>query len=174
MPGTVNSDHKLAALFLLALVAFPAAVLAKRMPAPVVEPILHEGVRYTVPNDKGTKGYVVAWDAATGKQLWRKTVFRKCICPCLEHDVQWVFIKQMRLKEGRLVIENEKGKAYSLDLKTRRVKKLKQQAGSQSRLSPSAAMDAQLPATLSLVSTPAAGSSFLRVPVDFDCGENRT
>ncbi len=141
----MTSDHKIATLFLIALFAFPAAVLAKRVPAPVVEPITHEGVRYTVPNDKGTKGYVVARDAATGKQLWTKTVFRKCICPFLEHDVQWVFIKQMRLEGGRLVIVNERREAYSLDLKTRRVKKLKRRTGSQRKgntpLKPARAID---------------------------------
>ena len=139
----MNSDRKIATLFLIALFAVPAAVLAKRTPAPVVEPIVYNGVRYTVPNDKGTKGYVVARDIATGKQLWKKTIFRKCICPFVEHDVQWVFIKQMRLEEGRLVIVNEGDKAYSLDLKTRRVKQLKDHTGLQGE--PNKA-DAQNPA----------------------------
>ena len=143
----MNSGRKIATLFLIALFALPAAVLAKRIPAPVVEPIVHDGARYTAPNDKGTKGYVVAWDAATGKQLWKKTIFRKCICPFLEHDVQWVFIKQMRLEEGRLVIVNERDKAYSLDLKTRRVKQLKDHTGS--RGGPNKA-DAQNPAMTTL------------------------
>lgn len=118
-------------MVLLALCALPTVVLAKRIPAPVVEPIVHNGVCYTVPNDKGTKGYVVASDPATGKQLWTKTIFRKCICPFLEHDVQWVFIKQMRLEDRRLVIVNERDKVYSLDLKTRKVKKLTDRTGEQ-------------------------------------------
>jgi hypothetical protein len=84
----------------------------------------------------------VAWDAETGKQLWKKTVFRKCICPFLEHDVQWVFIKQMRLEAGRLVIVDERDKAYSLDLKTRRVNKLKPQTGSHERPNTAGAVDA--------------------------------
>ena len=95
------------------------------MPAPVVEPIVHQGVCYTVPNDKGTKGYVVASDAGTGKQLWKKTIFRKWICPCLEHDVQWVFIKRMRLDAERLILLDERGRTYALDLRTRAVKRLK-------------------------------------------------
>lgn len=136
----MSSDQKIATLFLIALCAFPAAVLAKRIPAPVVEPIVHNGVRYTVPNDKGTKGYVVAWDAATGKKLWKTTIFRKCICPFLEHDVQWVFIRQMRLEEGRLLIVSERVKAYSLDLKTRRVKKVKDQTRWQRRPNKPAAL----------------------------------
>ncbi len=102
----------------------PAAVVAKRIPAPAVEPVVYLGVRYTVPNDKGTRGYIVASEAVTGKRLWQKTIFRKWICPCVEHDVQWVFIKQMRLEAGRLIVVNERGRIYSLDLTTRKVRKL--------------------------------------------------
>jgi hypothetical protein len=123
----MSTAHKMVALVSLGLFVLPMAVLAKRKPAPVVEPIVYKDTRYTVPNDKGTRGYVVAWDAATGKQLWEKTIFRKCICPLVEHDVQWVFIKHMRLDGERLILVNERGKTYSLDLKTRRVNKVKQQ-----------------------------------------------
>ena len=72
----MSTAHKIVALVLLGLFVLPITVLAKRKPAPVVEPIVHKDIRYTVPNDTGTKGYVVASDAATGKQLWEKTVFR--------------------------------------------------------------------------------------------------
>jgi len=55
-------------LALFAALLFPPAAFAKRIPAPVIEPVVHKGVRYTVPNDRGTVGYAVAWDVATGKQ----------------------------------------------------------------------------------------------------------
>jgi len=86
---------------------------------------------FHLPNDKGTVGDVVALDAATGRELWKKTVFRKCLCPCLEQDVQWVFIEEMRLDGERLLLVAEDDKVYSLDLKTRRVKKLKGQTEAQ-------------------------------------------
>ncbi len=100
--------------------------LAKRTPAPVVEPIIYEGVRYVVPNDKGTVACVEAWDAATGKKLWKKKIFRKCLIPMLEPDVQWVFIKQMWREDNRLLFLDERKRTYALDLKTRKVKRLKQ------------------------------------------------
>lgn len=112
---------------IMAALVLPFAAFAKRMPPPVVNPVVHEGVRYTIPNDKGTVGYVVAWDATTGKQMWKQTIFRKCIFPLVEHDVQWVFTKEMRLAGGKLLITNERNKVYSLDLKTRKVKKLRRQ-----------------------------------------------
>jgi hypothetical protein len=114
-------------LALACLLALPLAALAKRKPAPVIPPVVHEGVRYTVPNDKGTVGYVVAHEVATGKELWKRTIFRKRLFPLLEHDVQWVFMKQMQLEGGRLILTDERGKTYSLDLKTRKVKRLKEQ-----------------------------------------------
>ena len=123
----MSATQKVVALVLIGLFVLPLAVLAKRIPAPVVEPVVHKGVRYMVPNDKGTNGYVVARDASTGKLLWKKTIFRKWICPLLEHDVQWVFIMQMRLDGERLIFVSERDKIYSLDLKTRRVKKLQDQ-----------------------------------------------
>jgi hypothetical protein len=116
---------KVTALMLAGSLLLPVTVLAKRIPAPVIEPIVHTGIRYTVPNDRGTVGYVVAVEAATGKELWRKTIFRKMLNPILEHDVQWVFIKQMRLDGERLLLVSEEDKMYSLDLKTRKVKKVK-------------------------------------------------
>ena len=123
----MSATRRFIRLVLLAALVLPVAAFAKRVPAPVIEPVVHEGVRYTVPNDRGTVGYVVAWDVATGKQLWKKTILRKCICPFFEHDVQWVFIRQMRLDGERLIFVSERDKSYALDLKTRRVKKLKQQ-----------------------------------------------
>ena len=129
----MTATPRIFALVLAAFLVLPWPVLAKRTPAPAVAPIVHEGVRYTVPNDKGTVGYVVAWDAATGRQLWKKTIFRKCICPFFEHDVQWVFTKQMRLDGERLILINERDKIYSLDLKTRRIKKLKPRSRAQRR-----------------------------------------
>ncbi len=119
------ATRSLSRLVLVAALVLPMAAFAKRIPAPIIEPVVHEGVRYTVPNDRGTVGYVVASDVATGKQLWKKTIFRDCICPFFEQDVQWVFIRQMRLDGDRLIFVSERDKSYALDLKTRRVKKLK-------------------------------------------------
>jgi len=129
----MTAAPRITRLLWLGLLVLPLTAPAKRIPAPVIEPVVHKGVCYTVPNDKGTVGYVVAWEVATGRQLWKKTIFRKCICPCLEHDVQWVFIKQMRLDGERLILVNEREQTYSLDLKTRRIKKLKPRSRAQRR-----------------------------------------
>ncbi len=118
--------RRLALLLLLALIGLPVPTLAKRTPAPVIEPLFYQGVRYVVPNDKGTVGYVEAWDTATGKKLWKKTIFRKCVIPLLEPDVQWVFIKRMWRDHDRLILVDERKRTYALDLKTRKVRRLNQ------------------------------------------------
>jgi hypothetical protein len=111
-------------IILLGFLLLPAAALAKRTPAPTVEPVVYQGVKYIVPNDRGTRGYVEAWDTTTGRRLWEKTVFRTCICPFLEHDVQWVFTKRMWREGGRLILVSERNKTYALDLRTRKVRKI--------------------------------------------------
>ncbi len=125
-PLFLTLPRRLALTLLLAVVGLPLPALAKRTPAPVVEPVVYQGVRYVVPNDKGTVGYLEAWDTATGKKLWKKKIFRKCVIPLLELDVQWVFIKRMWRDNDHLMLVDERKRAYALDLKTRKVRRLKQ------------------------------------------------
>jgi hypothetical protein len=107
------------------LLILPAVALAKRIPPPKIEPIIYDGIKYVAPNDKGTSAYVEAWDAVTGKRLWKRTVFRTWINPFVEHCIQWVFIQNMRVDNAHLIMVSEKGRTYDLDLKTRRVRNLK-------------------------------------------------
>lgn len=90
--------------------------MAKRAGPPSVSPVVHEGVRYVAPNDDGRRGYVQAFDAASGKKLWEATVFRNPIQPRIEEDVQWVFIKSLRIREGRLIVTDEKDRQYPVRL----------------------------------------------------------
>jgi hypothetical protein len=112
-------------LVLLA-VFVPVVAQAKRKAPPKVEPVIYEGVRYASPNDNGRRAYVQAWDTATNKMLWEVTVFRNFIVPFPEEDVQHVYIKKMSIRDGKLILVAEDERAYSIDLKTRAVKRLKQ------------------------------------------------
>ena len=94
---------------------------AKRIPPTRIAPVVHEGVKYVVPNDNGREGYVEARDARTGMPLWRKTLFRVSIMPGLEEDVQWVFIRESRIIGNRLALTSERDTVYYLDLKTQQV-----------------------------------------------------
>jgi hypothetical protein len=107
-------------------VLLPGVAHAKRARAAKVEPVIYDGVRYVAPNDNGRRGYIQAWDTKTNKLLWELTIYRNFINPFLEEDVQWVFIKKLSLADGKLIVVDERQRAYSIDLKTRAVKKLKQ------------------------------------------------
>ena len=65
-----------ATLILLLLWVCPHLAYAKRTPAPKVDPVVYEGVRFTAPNDNGRRAYFQAWNAETGKKLWEVTVCR--------------------------------------------------------------------------------------------------
>ncbi len=104
------------------VLAAPSAY-AKRVPAPKVPPLIYQGIRYVAPNDNGRRGYIQAWDANTNL-LWSVTLFRNFIIPLLEVDVQWVYIKSLRVVDGKLIARDERGRTFSVDPKTRAVKRL--------------------------------------------------
>ena len=68
-------------------------------------------------------GFVIATDVSSGKELWRQRIYNVSINPSLEKDVQWVFITAMRRHGDTLLIGNERGENFKLDLATRKVTK---------------------------------------------------
>ncbi len=66
-------------------------------------------------------GFVVASDAASGRQLWRQRIYSIRLEPALERDVQDVFITSLRLRGQALIVTNERGARFVLDLRTRKV-----------------------------------------------------
>ena len=109
----------------MTLILYGTPTWARHVPAPEVQPVVHEGIEYVAPNDNGARGYIRAQNPATGEKLWDKTVFRVIMKPFLEKDVQWVLISSMELKENSLIITDERSRSYSLDLKSKEVKHLK-------------------------------------------------
>ena len=105
------------ALCLVAFVAGPAN--AKRSVPRAVEPVTVQGVTYSAP--ASAMGFVIAVDASSHRELWRQRIYRVRFDPSLERDVQDVFITSLTLRGGSLVIANEHGERYALDLSTRKV-----------------------------------------------------
>lgn len=108
----------LAAVF---LATTPAS--AKRAAPKPVPPLVANSVEYSAPHDQ--MGFVVATDAKSRKELWRERIYTVRINSALERDVQEVFITSLALENGSLVITNEKGDRYTLELATRKVTKRK-------------------------------------------------
>lgn len=105
---------------------------SSRIPAPSVPPVTTGGVRYEqVKNGllagfDQMGGYLAAFDAQSGKQLWTLRVYENRRSSDKEGDVQDVFFKAMALQpDGTLVIENERGARFVVDPKTRTSKAAK-------------------------------------------------
>jgi hypothetical protein len=106
-----------AALCVVAFVTGPAN--AKRTVPRAVEPVTVQGVTYSAPAN--AMGFVVAFEASSRRELWRQRIYRIHVNPSLERDVQDVFITSLTLRGGSLVIANEHGERYALDLSTRKI-----------------------------------------------------
>lgn len=98
-----------------------SGVCAKRTPPPVVAPITHNGVIYTATGD-GETAFVVATNEKTGKELWKAQVYHVSIDPTKEADIQTIFISEMLLSGERLLIQDEAGRCYRLELVTHKVR----------------------------------------------------
>lgn len=90
-------------------------VFAKRAAPPVVDAVEDNGTRYIAPNDDGARGYVRAVDVKTGKPLWELTVYKVTIKPMLEKDVQHVYIRKLRVAAGKLMVEDETNRSFTVD-----------------------------------------------------------
>jgi hypothetical protein len=112
---------RFAFIFVAVQLLLPSLALAKRMAPAKVEPVIYQGVRYTAPNDDGRRAYIEALDIQTNEKLWDLTIFTNRIDPTLEEDVQWVFIKELKIRDGALVVTSERDKIYRVDLKTKAV-----------------------------------------------------
>lgn len=102
----------------------PTPPSASRPSAPEVPPVVHDGVRYEqdryddrAGDQRG--GYLAAFDVATGQRLWRVKVYAIAPQPPGAPTLAMYF-RSMRLDPGckALVIENEAGGVYRVDLAT--------------------------------------------------------
>ncbi|MEI7821562.1 MAG: hypothetical protein WCK55_11625 [Verrucomicrobiota bacterium] len=101
------------------LVGTIAPGLAKRGAPANAASVVIKGVEYSAPHD--AMAFVVANAVGLGKELWRVRIYEVRVNPELERDVQDVFITSLAEKDGALLITNERGEKYALDLKTRKV-----------------------------------------------------
>jgi hypothetical protein len=120
----MNSVMRWCPVFLIFVLALSAGVAAAKRAAPKsVPPVTHDGITYSVPNDNGRLGYLVASDAKSGKRLSDIKVFETNIDPQLEEDVQWIFITELSVEGNSLLVKDEKDRCYRVDLATKHVEK---------------------------------------------------
>jgi hypothetical protein len=104
-------------LTVLFVAAEPA--LAKRGAPKPVSPVVVGSVEYSAPAE--CMGFVIATDTRTGKELWRRRIYSVLVNPLLERDVQDVFITSLEIDHGLLIVANERGQRFAVDLATRKV-----------------------------------------------------
>lgn len=96
-----------------------------RPSAPTVPAVEYQGIRYQQDDHDDRAGdqpggYLMAVDVATGKRLWRTKVYDIVAGPA-GAPVAALYFRSMRLAPGgdALLIENEAGGVYRVDLATR-------------------------------------------------------
>jgi hypothetical protein len=62
--------------------------------------------------------FVEATDMASKKTLWRARVYYVWYVPLAEKDCQDVFINSLSVQDGKLLVRNEAGRSYRVDLAT--------------------------------------------------------
>jgi hypothetical protein len=89
-------------------------VEAKRGPPKEVEPVIYNGIKYIAPLEK--MGYVEAFNNTTGEKLREIKVYDVKIDSNMEADVQWIFITNLSIVNGKLSVINEAGVKYEIDI----------------------------------------------------------
>lgn len=102
----------------------PLPPSADRPPPPKVEPVVKDGVRYQRKiggsSDPQVGGLLAAYDVKSGAELWTLVVYDNKRRPDLEGDVQDVFFASMKFdKDGRLIIVDENGRRFAVDVEAR-------------------------------------------------------
>ena len=109
------------------------ALRKKRGPAPPLPAaVVAAGVAYAAVVDGTARGldqptgYIAATDAASERQLWTLKVFATRTDPAMEADKQDLHIARLAFTDGRraLLVTDERGGRYRVDLATRTVKRL--------------------------------------------------
>jgi outer membrane protein assembly factor BamB len=111
--------HVIIAMVVLGIL--PTSSFAKRLPPPAVEPISRNSVIYSEYGEDS----ILATDKKTGEQIWKRQIYVVKHMPGLEPDVQACFITKISLKDNKLIVTNEEGYRYELNIDTLEVKVLK-------------------------------------------------
>jgi hypothetical protein len=96
-------------------------LLSKRLEPTKVNSVLHNGKEYSINHSK--IGTVLVREKNSKKEKI-VTVYTIDYDPNLEKDIQDVFIKSIKIYNQSLLIQNERGVLYEMNLETYEVKKI--------------------------------------------------
>jgi MYXO-CTERM domain-containing protein len=81
--------------------------------------LVFEGVKFVAGYDEG--GIIEARDPNTDQRLWQQQIYEVEVSDAIEGDVQWVFIASIWIDNGALMVLNERGGTYRVDITTQAV-----------------------------------------------------
>ena len=119
-----------AGVVLTGLFTFAPEVMAGRSAPEEITPIIAFNKIFTVgykisgSATQKRKAYVEASDLASGRTLWKAEIYTITYDAMLDSDVEDVYVSEMKLEGKTLLIEDETGQRFALDLNTRKVRKL--------------------------------------------------
>ena len=99
----------------------------KRTAPPKVKPVTVGGLRIQALHWGRSRGlgqnggYIAAFDAASGRELWTLKVYDIAYDPKMEEDVQDLFIAKLAVEGDKLSVRDEDGRRFVVDLKSRTV-----------------------------------------------------
>jgi hypothetical protein len=124
------------AIIVLTVVAGSPSALAKRAAPKPVPALISGNIKYiapdVLPNHRSIYGKSTcseksmcaeARNKKTGKLLWQVEVYPIEIDPNVELDVQYIYITALKIERGQLMVKNESGQVFMVDLKTHKVTK---------------------------------------------------
>ncbi|MFC1594461.1 hypothetical protein ACFL38_03955 [Candidatus Omnitrophota bacterium] len=119
---------KIVVVFLLlvamsGIVGIPVAH-ASRSCDPALDPkniaIEHNGLKYMPYYEydvkEGKAAYIQVWDIETGEKFWQTQIYKIIYDQTFEHDVQDVYIKNLRIEEKNLIVTDERNNELVFDL----------------------------------------------------------
>ena len=129
----MKTATKIILLSAFIIISSTVAYARRKEPEPVA-PIDHNDVIYSVPhfiqclNDtKGLEqngGYILARDKNTKRIKWLVQIYVTKYDKTIEQDAQDVFITEIKLSEDMLMIKDEKGRTFLLNINTLEIKPL--------------------------------------------------
>ena len=107
--------------FLFLLICCGGIAFAKRGAPKPVAPVSVGELEYRACYDVDHLGSVEVWDLKTHSQIGSILVYKTKYLSRMERDVQWVFITKLEVHGNDMLVVNERGDSYRVDLRTKRV-----------------------------------------------------
>ena len=119
----MKKRYTLIVLLLVLYFICTVQVFASRSSLPAkISPVIYNDLRIVAENNSSDNmGIVQAFNVNTNKLIWSKKIYKVEIKSGIEEDTQWIFIKEIKIDNDKLLVVNESNKIYEVDPNTGKV-----------------------------------------------------